>query len=385
MQLDQHVLSELVSSLDGKLFALDFETFGTNWMAPGFWVRCCSFHTDEISLCVELADEEGNYHPYAAEFFEWLASQPNMIAHNAGFEVGVIFAMTDIMPTPKVCTYALLAALMNEGSPGASWALKKAGPELLQCEAWDQDVKGDKANMAKLPFDALGWYCQQDSWATFELYKICCQAVEEHKETWGRFFWQWFEEDMTNIIMLQNEAYQLSLHVDTKYIKDYELKVDDEIKNCLREFFEHEDLKDHIDAFNRNVVSVVESEVNNYGSKFKKDGSVTVNYQKALDRLEKVRGENHFNINSTGHLKWLLYDRLQVECKFFTDSGGQSMDGDALEAIPKYGRLVINYRDADNKKRFLSALNDNSVDGQVRISIRVPGTTTGRMSAGGLD
>lgn len=384
MQIDQDVLSNLKEKLEGKKFALDFETYGTQWMRAGFWVRCCSFHNDDVSICVEIADQEGRYLPFALELFEWLSTQTGMIAHNASYEIGVIYSMTDVMPEPHACTYALLGALNNEGSPGSSWALKAAGPELLGWEKWDKQI-GPKSEMAKIDFETLGWYCQLDSAATWAIYQMCCDCVDEYMDSWGQHFWQWYREDMTNILMLQQEAYVQAIYVDTPYISQYSNKVDKEIEDALKGFYEHPDLLEHINAFNSHTIGIVQAEVDNYGSKYKKDGSITINYQKALDRLDEVKGKQHFNIGSTGHLKWLLYDRLQVDCKFFTESGAPAMDGDALEAIPKYGRLVINYRDAENKRRFLQALQDNSEDGRVRVSIKIPGTYTGRMSAGSLE
>lgn len=384
MLLDRALLSELQDSLEGERFALDFETYGTNWMSSGFWIRCASFHNDAVSLCVEVADQDGNYYPYALEFFQWLATQTGIIAHNAGYEIGCLYAMTDQIVTPYACTYALLGSLANEGSPGASWALKKAGPELLMCEPWDKQI-GKKSEMGRLPFDILGWYCQQDSWATWELYKSCDIAVNEHWDTWGQHFWSYQEEDVINLLMLQHEAYIHGLYVDLPYIEGYEKKVNEEIVASLDAVYNHPDLQPHIEDFNENVVSVARSEVENYSSKFKNDGEITINYQKKLAKFEIIKQEQHFNIGSPDHMKWLFYSRLKCDIKVFTDTGLPSMDEDALDGIPVYGKLVINYRSVHNKRQFLRGLRDNAVNGIVRISIKIPGTVTGRCSAGALE
>lgn len=385
MQLDQHVLSELREVIGNNPVAFDFETWGVNYMAPDFGIRCVSFHNDEISISVEVrTSRDAAYLPFSFELFEWMTTL-KVVAHNAGFDVGALEAMTGVWNEPFACTYALLASLANEGSPGQSWGLKQAGPELLTCEAWDKDVKGDKANMSDLPWETIGWYNQQDSWATWELLKSCRIAVEEHYDTWGRHFWQFHQEDMMNLVTLQGEAYREGLYVDVPYIKTYQATVEDEIAAALDRSYNHPDLQPHIEAFNDNVVQIAESEARNYPSKIKKDGEITINYQKKLDQLVEIRAAQHFNIGSPGHLKWLFYDRLKVDVKFYTDGGQPAMDADALEGIPIYGKLVINYRDADNKQRFLNALRDNSVNGVVRVSVKTPGTITGRCSAGALE
>lgn len=387
VRISRDILSELKTQLDGKLFATDFETYGTNWMAPGFWVRCVSFHNDEVSIAVELASTEGVYYPYAYELLDFLADQSGIIAHNAGYEIGCAYGMVGRTPTPHACTYALLALLACEGSPGQSWGLKQAAPELIGWEKWDKDL-GNKADLALLPFEQLGWYNQLDSAATWELYKICCETVDKHKaagEMWAQIFWDYYREDFTDALMLQDEAYREGLYIDPPYVAEYLQQVEQEVDDTRRAFLEHPDIAPHIAAYDKAVVEEAERALRDYGKKYKLDGSETVNYQKAQIKVANLRGVGHFNLGSPAQLKWLFYDRLKCDVKIYTDTGAPSTDADALAAIPVYGKLLLNHRDVISQQKFLLALLDNEENGVVRISIRLPGTITGRASAGSLE
>lgn len=360
-------------------------------MAPGFWVRCVSFHNEDISISVELADKEGRYFPWAYELFEWVADQPGIVAHNAGFEAGCVYAMVGRTPTPRVCTYALLAFLACEGSPGQSWALKQAGPELTGIEKWDQDVRGDKANMSLLPFEVLGEYNQLDSAVTWELFRLCRTCVEEHRvgsgmqQGWGDLFWDFIDQDFTNALMLQDEAYREGLYIDPQYVQGYLAQVEADIETTRKAFVEHPDIRPHIEAYDRQVISEAEEALRNYGKKYKADGTETVNYQKAQIKVGDLKKVSHFSLASPKQLSWLFYDRLKCEAKILTDSGAPSTDGDALAGIPVYGKLLLTHRDAVSQWKFLRALLDNEENGVVRIPIKVPGTITARCSAGSLE
>lgn len=387
MQISRDLLSELKTQLGGKLFAMDFETFGTNWMAPGFWVRCVSFHNDEVSISVDLASTEGVYYPYAYELFEFLADQPGIIAHNAGYEIGCVYGMVGKTPTPHACTYALYMLLACEGSPGQSAALKQAGPELIGWEAWDKDL-GNKANLALLPFEKLGWYNQLDSAATWELYKICCRAIDEGKEAgeaWAQIFWDYYKEDFTNALMLQDEAYREGLYIDPEYVAGYLQQVEQEVEDTRRAFLDHPDIRPHIEAYDRAVVEEAERALQNYSKKYRADGTETVNYQKAQKKAADLKGVSHFLLSSPQQLRWLFYDRLKCDVRIYTESGQPSTDADALATIPVYGKLLLNHRDAISQLKFLQALLDNEENGVVRIPIKCPGTVTARCSAGTLE
>ncbi len=389
-RISHDLLSELKAKLDGKLFAMDFETWGTNWMAPGFWVRCVSFHNDDISISVDLATTDGDYYPFAYELFEFLAGQQGIVAHNAGYEIGCLYAMTGQTVVPRYCTYALVMYLACEGSPGQSAGLKQAGPELTGVDRWDKGL-GSKADLAKLPFEELGRYNQWDSFVTWELLKICQAATEEFtvgsdgQPAWGSHFETFIEEDFTNILMLQDEAYKEGLYIDPGYVAEYLKQVEADVERTRNEFFQHPLIAPEIAEYNRQIIDQAKVLLAAYPKKIKADGTETLNYIKAKQKVALLEKECHFSLGSSKDLRWLFYDRLKCEIKITTDSGAPSTDADALAGIPVFGKLLLAHRDEISQRQFLLALLDNQENGVVRVSIKCPGTVSGRMSAGGLD
>ncbi len=382
---DRHVLSELKEKLKGKLFACDFETLGVNWMTPGFWIRCVSFHNDDLSLSVELADEQGVYYPYAAELFEWLSEQRGIIAHNAGYETGCIYAMTGAEVTPYACTYALLGALANEGGLGQSWGLKQAAPELIGWDKWDQDVKGDKANMALLPFEQLGTYNQLDSAATWEIFKLCGACVEEHQDTWGPNFWPFHQEEMMMLVDMQNEAYREGLPIDMGHLPLSLAAAEQGVVDAYAAFYNDPEIAPHVNFYNAEIVRQAELSLASRPDKVTSMGRPSVNYSKAEAKLESMRGQMHFNIGSTDDLRWLIYGRMGIEATQMTEGGKPATDADTLATLGTVGRLLLACRDAEAQRRFLLGVEANVDEGRLRVSVKIPGTYTGRCSAGSLE
>lgn len=378
----QSKLQQELDKLDGTKFAYDFETYGVKYMSEGFFVRSVSFHNDHCSLSVEVSDSEGNYYQGASALFNWISRQQGLIAHNAGFEMGCLYAMTGEMVYHHACTYALLASLANEGSPNQSWGLKKAGCELAEIEDWSKDIP-KSAEMGKLPFDKLGWYNQMDSAVTWHIYKLCVKATQELDRP--DIFWDYFNNDLTNQINLQTEAYIHGLHVNTEYTQQYFEDIDEEIAEALSNFVNHPKVTPHIQKLNEAAIKEVERWVANYSKKYKKDGAPTANFLKAKEKLEQAKQANHFNIESPKQLQALLYNNLKCEVKMFTDGGEPSTGKRALSMIPVYGKLILTYREKLAQKKFLRSVLDNEQDGIIRVSIKVPGTITGRLSAGGLE
>ncbi len=377
-------ISKELLVLDQKAFAYDFEANGLKYMDKGFFVRCVSFHNDEISFSVEISDSKGNYYSGASALFAWLANQPGLIAHNASYEMGVLFAMTGKMVDHKACTYMLLARLANEGSPGQSWGLKVCARELLGWDDWSKDIP-KSAEMAYIPFDKLGNYNQIDSAATWEIYKLCMQAVTNHKDTWGPYFLSFLATDMREHIRLQLEAYTQGLRINEEYTKENNTQVLLKVAEYEQNFLTQVNVKPFIDAYNEAIAEKAQEEVVNYKQKFKNNGEPTINYQKKLAWYEALKQENHFNMNSPLQLSHLLYVYLKSEARLLTEGGNPSTAKKALEEIPIYGKLILDYREMVSQYKFLRACLENTQDGLLRINVKVPGTLTGRCSSGSPD
>ena len=353
-------------------------------MSAEFWVRSVSFVNDDVSVAIELSDEHGQYHKYAAQVFDFIARQEGLIAHNAAFETGVTYAMTGIKRTPLACTLAMSRYLANEGSPGQSWGLKDLATELLgrQYKGYDKDLPKSK-DMAKAEWEKLGYYNQIDSHATWHLYKMMGEVIDEHE--WGEAFRQFLREDFNNWLMLHFNSYVMGLYVDVEYAKGFLVEIEQEVEDREREILSHPDIAPYIREYNDAVAKVQEENLASK-PKFTKKGDVSKNWLKAEAKLTLVRSTQHFNVSSSKQLAWLLYDKLDCEVLYTTDEGAPSTKKKALQENVKYGKMILDYRDSISYYKFLRSVISNTDDrGMIRINTKLPGTLTGRASSGAID
>ncbi len=376
-------LSDILDRLDGNRFAFDYETYGLEYMSSEFWVRSVSFVNDDVSVAVELSDESGNYYPFAGSVFNFLSRQRGLIAHNAKFEAGVTYAMTDVLQVPEFCTLAMSKYLANEGWDGQSWGLKDLAVDLLgqQYKGYDDKLPKSK-EMAKADWDTLGYYNQIDSHVTWHLFKIMETSINDNKDTWGSHFWDFLEQDIHTWITQHTRTYIQGLMVDVQYTKEFIKQIEQEIEDRKHEIFSHEDIKPHVDYYNQKVIEAQENNLNSK-NKFNKDGSLSKNWEKANTKLEIVKRYNHFNLDSPKQLGWLLYNKLDSEVIYTTDTGAPSTSKKALRENTKYGKLILDYRDTVSYYKFLrSVISNTTEDGLIRINTKTPGTLTGRASSG---
>ena len=68
-----------------------------------------------------------------------------------------------------------------------------------------------------------------------------------------------------------------------------------------------------------------------------------------------------------------------------TDGGVMQVNKKALEKLEWFGKLLLDYRAKRDELKFVTALLENQIDGNIHISIKVPGTISTRCSAGKLE
>ena len=353
-------------------------------MSSGFWVRSVSFVNDEVSCAIELSDSEGNYFKYSSHVFEFIARQSGLIAHNALFEMGVTYAMTDHRITPHVCTLAMARYLANEGSPNQAWGLKDLASELLgeHYKGYDSALPKSR-EMAKADWEVLGYYNQVDSHCTWHLYKMMSDVVNSYN--WGTYFWQFLEEDFSTWIDLHFQSYINGLYVDVSYTENLLVEMEDEIEQRKQDIFEHEDIKPFVDEFNLKVIQVQQEKLDSKPPTTSK-GEVNKNWEKAALKLEMVRNQQHFNLDSPQQLSWLLYSKLDCHVNYVTKTGAPSTEKKALAENVKYGKLLLDYRDTVSYFKFLRSIVSNTdQEGMIRINTKTPGTLTGRASSGAVE
>ena len=353
-------------------------------MSSGFWVRSVSFVNDDVSCAIELADAEGNYYKYSAQVFEFIAGQRGLIAHNAQFEMGVTYAMTDQRIVPHVCTLAMSRYLANEGSPNQAWGLKDLASELLgeHYKGYDS-VLPKSREMAKADWDVLGYYNQIDSHCTWYLYKMMAEVLDSHD--WGTYFWQFLEQDFRTWLDLHFQSYINGLYVDVLYTESLLLEMEEEIEQRKLDIFNHEDIKPFVEEFNNKVVQAQQEKVDSK-PKMTSKGDISKNWEKAATKLELIKNSQHFNLDSPSQLSWLLYNKLECPVDYVTDTSAPSTAKKALAENVKYGKMILDYRDTVSYFKFLrSVVSNTDKDGMIRINTKTPGTLTGRASSGSVE
>lgn len=66
-------------------------------------------------------------------------------------------------------------------------------------------------------------------------------------------------------------------------------------------------------------------------------------------------------------------------------TGALTVDKKALEKLDWFGKLLLEYRNKREELKFVKALLENQEGGKIHIAIKVPGTFSGRCSAGKVD
>ena len=311
LKLSPEVLDDLKSKLSGQEFAFDFEASGLDIWGEVFWIRSVSFHNDEVSCSVEIRGPEGELinHEVEKELYEWFTEQTGLVAHNYYYEGSVLYRATGQIIPAKCCTRKTFMDLANEGYEGQSWALDEGIRRLLQwppnnteLNAWLKERKLTKAKMHLAPFDILGYYNQLDSAATWELYKLFCQCIEDYHDTWGQYYWEHIEHDYMALLMLQIESYKEGLTIDLDALKSYQKKVTKERDEFFKAFVKHPKVAKYIRGYEK----AQRNQIVNKNKQYTKDGRINKNWQKFEDKKEELMESIKFNVDSADQIRWLI-------------------------------------------------------------------------------
>lgn len=362
--------------------AMDFEANTADPYIAELDVRCVSFANDNHVVSIDL--HAGGTEQEFAEFREWLVNQ-QMIAHNTKYDFGVIYAKTGKLVMPYADTFGAFGHLANDER--RSWGLKAAQVDIL---GWD--VRGDKefneykrsnnldwSDIDKFDFSILGKYNCYDTDSTWQLFKHMEYVVATYSDTWGQYFWEAHREDYLTEVLLQIEAQFEGIPVDVVNLTKFGAELDGRIYSSKAKFLEHQDIKPHIDEYNR---SVIEKEEGKNKPQFTKSGDISKNWIKWQPKLELVRNTFHFNMNSPAQLKWLFFNKMKIEPTQFSETTGEpSTSKKALKELGVYGGMLLTYRDYVTIRGFVTQLINVEMDGIFHPNVVLPSTVTGRAAS----
>ena len=376
----------VLTSLPGDLhefskqpIAFDFETHGIDPTSGS--IRSIAISNDYGTVAIDIEKLNKNDR---LRLTKWLLRQ-KLIAHNAVFDAGWIYAKTGQMPDIEACTLVLFKLLSTEGYLGQRWGLKSAMTDILgwpesnevDLYKWLKDNGLGAKHMAQAPWDILGKYNAMDAAATWQLYKYFLQVIEENG--WERSVLEFHRQDFSVLMKLIIEQQVQGITVDVESLKSFDVELRDNIDRKKLEFIQNPEVRPHIEYYQKVIIEEVEKAE---PPQYTKKGTVTARYTKWLEKLELVKSRIDFNIDSPQQLQWLLYERLMYSCPIRTEKGVPSVGKKALPYIGNLGKLLKEYRELRDRRKFVTALTNVQRDGTLYPTVKPHGTLTGRSSGG---
>lgn len=379
---DLAVVSHLPTDLhkfEGQPVAFDFETHGVNPITGS--IRSIAIAND--AGCVAI-DMEALTAEKRLELTRWLLRQ-KLIAHNAVFDAGWIYAKTGKMPKIEACTLVLFKTLATEGFLGQQWGLKAAMKDVL---GWSESNEADlydwlkanklrKADMAKAPWDILGKYNALDAAGTWQLYKVFMETAESNG--WGDAILDFHKQDFINLIELLIEQQIKGMELDTKELEAYDNQIAAEIEERRQKFLQHSEVKEHVEFYQQLIIDELEA---TKPEQYTKTGSVAARYTKWLAKKERAEQAIDFNIDSPKQLQWLLYERLYYTHQIKTPQGELSVGKKALPHLGELGKILKDYRELRDRRKFIKSLQNVQIEGKLHPNVKCHGTLSGRSSGG---
>ena len=373
--------------------ALDYETTGLDVVG------------DDLAVGVGLATPtEAVYVPFDGAgpstllgLHEWLQSR-RLVGHNVCFD-GLVFQQFCPNAFPWVAdTYSLFRWLATEDWLGQSWSLKTAMVDLLgwdapntaELDAWLKANKLSKAELHRAPTEVLGRYCALDAGATAQLYAYFQTVLAKYPRLKS-----YAENEGLTVLKHSLTQTVVGQTIDRPKLEAYQTKLAAGIQDLEQQFLSHPKVAWAVEVYNGWQHDAWHE---SRPPELTKAGKQTARYSKWLEKEKDVLSTQHFNVNSKQQLVWLFYEHLHqvdggtllvgldgVEVPL-TKGGGYSVDKNALGYFGEPGNLLLKYNDANTELKFVVACLERSArDGKLHVSLKVPGTSTGRLSGGSVE
>jgi hypothetical protein len=335
-----------------------------------------------------------------------------LISHNVAFDMGAMAAsFGGTIFNWQYCTYGLYRQIATEGWPSQRWGLKFAMLELLgwpevnnlEVGEWlktNGHVIGTKKNpnfkmMHLVPFELMAPYCALDAEACYQLLMLFKRQVLVRPEFAN------LEKYHTNFFIPNVELYIeqrfRGIHIDVPKLSNYKLQLDTRLESLKNQFLLHPFTSLYIHEY----------EVASHAAWLQK-------FPKSKVAPDSPKFK--FNINSKKQLQWLFYERLfrykiikesipqspdkreldrdkigivelylpdiTLQVKM-TPSGEIPIDKKILPLLGECGKLVTEYNRVLKEIGYVESCLESVRDGRLHPGVRMPGTLTGRIAAGG--
>lgn len=396
---DADIRTAIADHIKDGVVAIDFETRGVRAYHPSNYTVCVSLCDGHSTICLHWPDasDEESCKFLTKGLGEALQERSGirLIAHNLAFEC---MWFEDWLPNWHGCTYTMFKFLASEGWFNQKWGLKEAQVDLLGWEAkgdvavdewliangYKRGKGADKSQMWRTPVEILGYYNCLDSYSTWHLWNSVFRPVLEMPimANLGPIL-----EAFLSLNRAVRESVFKGIPVNKKKHAQYLKVLDKQRETAKDKFLNHPKVKEFRAILNDEcVAAIAEKEP----PKMTKSGKISQRYVDWLEKLEKARVTDHFNVASSHQLNRLFYDFLGNEIIIRTKpteanpKGNPSTGKAALPLLGDVGRLLQKVKKYEKEADFAKRLTEQlEFDGRVRAEMKVPGTITMRLSGAG--
>jgi hypothetical protein len=351
------------------------------------------------------------------QLFEWLQTK-KLVAHNVPFD-GAWYKKETGHHAQWYCdTNALFRQLATEGFFLQNWSLKTAMTDILgwsapnneKLNAWLKERRLKTGDMWQAPPDILGQYCALDTIATYHLYEYLRSVSAKWPNLWQ------FHTDYTMPIIRTTIDQQLrGIKMNVAKLTCYRDELAEKEAELLAEFMGHDSVARAVAEYNqakRDAHAAKEPPTRN------KTGVHSQRWFWWKKRHDEYATKNFFKVSSKKDLRWLFFEKIfetkivrphkpavKGQKRNFTDigqfsvlvdgkwtiplsltnGGDMAVDKKVLPHLGHLGKLLLQREKIVTELKFVKATLDLSAQtGKLHVSMKVPGTLTGRCSGGGL-
>lgn len=389
----------------------DLETKGTD-----------ASRSDAEVVGIACSSEKGTwYSPWSPgvrrAVLEACATLPiQLVAHNLTFDASFLYREASRLglnlPKLGFCTFAIYKQLAAEGWMQQTWGLKDAqvqllgweekgdvelaqwlidegytkgvkvekpdGPGFLFCQKTSRWCKPDKSQMWRAPHEILGKYCALDAESTWLLFNLLMKYAKEFP-----FFVEYHHNYTMSLIHHVVHQQLTGVRLDVERLEVHKLALEKRAREVEAEFFSNEEVAPKVAEYNSKFVT---EHLSKEPPKVLKTGKPSVRWEKWNEAMEDIKKTNHFNLASGKQKQWLFYEALGYPVLVLTDNEFNpqpAVDESALKGFGAPGKLLIEHQELTKEIQFCEAYLEARQGDTIHYRLKVPGTTTGRLSGGG--
>lgn len=359
------------------MHAIDIETNGTDFTNPA-----------TIILGVGIANSEGVWYlsrPPTRTEWQFICTLP-LVSHNALFDAAFIQRDSGVRPNYVGCTFILYKLYATEGFMGQQWSVDSLVRNVLGwSEADSQKVwlatalkhyklrKDQMWKLAELEPEQFANYCGLDAEACYQGWVVFQSLSQDAPRLFMPFL-------LTEMWLLIEQQWR-GIQIDMPCLERYHQQLVQDCALMKSNFLQHSEVRPHVRSYNAAVLAQLQAKE---PPQITKTGKVSKRWEAWTAKYADAMVQDHFNINSGDHLRWLFYEKLGHKISRTTDSGIAQIDSKLLPSLGAAGRVLHAYRKLTKEEGYVYKCKQMvDADGVLHPQFKLHGTVTGRLGGAG--